>query len=230
MSQTKRAARVRLPHRSGISLVFPDLASPLAAESKPLELEVENLSSSGVGFRWPAELQHLPLGSLQQVKLLLEKKTHAVSLRWMRTDGSLVGCRFEAPPATLTKAIDEFFRAELQAMEMLSAKREAEKADPEWMTYWFTGKNHFEVYFSIHPKTLAISKYTVSYFGCYLKGGEGLSFRAGDTTQAKDSMDDPEVRAAFIRRVERLLENVRGLNPEHRRALVELVRRDASSR
>jgi hypothetical protein len=232
MSKKQRAVRVQLPVSSGVMLRIPSLADQPEGTNTSAEapaFDVQNLSQSGLGFRAQEFLSKLSVGSTWAGELLLDRQKQTVQFEVVRVHEGLVGVRYLKPSPTFLKTLESFFRAEIQAIQMVAVKRESETKDPEWDIHWYSGKNGFEVYFTIHRKTLAISKYTVSFFGCFLKGGEGLRFRAGDVTQSQSAFENLEVRMIFVRRVQRLLENIPELLPDHRQALVELILRDAQS-
>jgi len=222
----KRAPRIRL--QDGKVTFTPD------SSAKKQGLEIANLSASGLAavdkeshMVWPK------IGGVISGKLTLAGKSFPVACKVVHFTGNLVGCQFQDFYHELTYLINDYYRVELEALNLVHIKPDILKSRADGVPHYFQGGDNCEVYYVINDGE--ILQFNISFFMHYLEGGKNKLLRFGKINKSEQSNDvhgykrndiiewQEEIPLKFREDCVRFLSNIEHLKPNHIEALKSLI-------
>lgn len=166
---TLRPPRVRITtlHR----VLFRQLVS-----GKEACIPVGNISTQGMGLL-RAQAKAPALGQRIEGELEVNDSSFKVASEVRHLGDAIVGCQFVGAYDPLSRAIEEYFRVEICALQLYPVDEAYLKHDPAGQVRWFTDGKQNEVYFVADGD--GILTFHVSFLGNYIEGGRGKVLRCG---------------------------------------------------
>jgi hypothetical protein len=150
-----------------------------------------NISVTGIGLVNVGLSQDGVIGSQFQGSLQIAGKSFQVVLRVAHISPSIIGCSFEGDAHTLSKAILDYFVAEISAMEVTEVNANLLKEDPRGRPRWFFGANNSEVYVVENEGRIVYFHVTLlgNYFESYADGEPKFGYVVNDDSKDKMKPD-----------------------------------------
>jgi hypothetical protein len=159
--------------------------------------------------------------------------SHPVRLSVVRVSEQLIGARFDDPGFEVTWAISHYFDLEIVAARLNPVRAEMLKPEPDGTPHWFQGNNNCDLFYVSSGREVLGFQLTV--FGNYVEGGREKPLRFGSLFEEEND-DGPRYRGAtlvgrkrasdevVVSLAERLVTGIKGLDPEHFRAILGFLR------
>lgn len=167
--KVERASRVRLMPLHDVYF------RPLGETGEPVV--VANLSSTGMGLVretgrfWPQP------EAMVQGELVLPRKTFKVQIKVVRNTPSIVGCAFLSTPTELFDAIQEYFKVELNALQLSEVKQEILKEETDGTPKLYRSAKNCELF--IVEAEGQIVRFQLSFLGHFFEGARGQPLKYG---------------------------------------------------
>jgi hypothetical protein len=210
--------------------------SDVAFEASGLAPKLANISLTGVGFLkatasgWPGVGAELP------GRLRLFDRSFDVSIRVIHYTGLIAGCAFQGKLLELQRAIREFFKMELAALNMVKAPADVLQAVPDGLPMWFGGRNNCELFLVLdRSDPHSIIRFQLSFFGNFIEGGRDAATRYGVVVREEEK-GSPQYKGSDLVRwqnrfpsemnaaIERFLQHILELEDSAREQLVRMLR------
>ncbi|MGE3973806.1 MAG: hypothetical protein AB7F59_04690 [Bdellovibrionales bacterium] len=152
-------------------------------ENKPLGIAgIFNISVTGIGLLNVGLPEGMDIGSAFHGHLNIAGKSFTVHLRVAHINGQIIGCAFEGDSHDVSKAIYDYFVAEISAMEVTEVNASLLKKDSRGDPRWFFGANNSEVYITETDGRISYFHVTLlgNYFESYADGEPKFGYIVGN--------------------------------------------------
>ena len=222
-----RAARVS-SHLNNISFVL-DESLDLSVNSAGRKLLLVNISTTGIGLHnyglnWP------PVETSLKGQIWIAGTPFNVEMQIKHKSETILGCQFIRPDLLLRKAISNFLKYEIAALDLARVSEEFFRQPEKGESFWFTDAGANELYLITEGGRL--KEFSVLCLGFYLGSrGDGKA-EVGYITNDEEDQDEAldvrrGMRIRFTRsytedvaeQAERFFDAIRELDPDLRKQL-----------
>ncbi len=138
-------------------------------EGRENKLKIENISSGGIAIpRAEISTAQIDQSILGQLSIAEEKESFAVEAKVVHLSTNIIGMSFKLQTRELTKALSQYFRAEMLGARLRLVDKKFLKTPQNGEPLWLTDGHDNELYVVFNQD--GILNFNMSFLGHYIEG------------------------------------------------------------